>query len=84
MREVDNELELVEFWLRGEEMGLEAWGCGEGVKDVVGRGEEKKGWTDLAGFVLGDFMLGVFFAVFALAVGAAGFRYVDLETKTEG
>lgn len=32
----------------------------------------------LAGFVLGDFVLGVLFAVFAFAVGAAGFGYVHL------
>jgi len=34
-----------------------------------------------AGFVLGDFVLGVLLAVLALAVGAAGFRYVDLWKK---
>ena len=34
--------------------------------------------TYFAGFVLGDFVLGVFLAFFALAVGAAGFRDVDL------
>ena len=33
----------------------------------------------LAGFVLGDFVLGVFLAVFAFAVGAAGFGYIDLD-----
>ena len=33
----------------------------------------------LAGFVLCDFVLGVLFAIFALAVGAAGFGNVDLE-----
>lgn len=34
--------------------------------------------TYFAGFVLCDFVLGVFLAFFALAVGAAGFRDVDL------
>lgn len=32
-----------------------------------------------AGFVLGDFVLGVLSAVFAFAVGAAGFGDVDLD-----
>ena len=32
-----------------------------------------------AGLVLCDFVLGVFLAVFAFAVGAAGFGYVDLQ-----
>ena len=36
---------------------------------MVGGGGE----AYLAGFVLGDFVLGVFFAFFAFAVGAAGF-----------
>ena len=32
-----------------------------------------------AGLVLCDFVLGMFLAVFAFAVGAAGFGYVDLD-----
>ena len=35
--------------------------------------------TCLAGLVLGHFVLRVFFAIFALTVGAAGFWDVDLE-----
>ena len=38
----------------------------------------RRGETNLAGFILCDFVLGVFFAVFALAVGTAGFGNVDL------
>lgn len=38
----------------------------------------------LAGLVLCDFMLGVFLAVFALAVGAAGFGDVDLVMEKAG
>jgi len=43
-------------------------------------GGEKGGGGEryFAGFVLGDFMLGVLLAVFAFAVGAPGFGYVDL------
>lgn len=36
--------------------------------------------SNLAGFVLGDFVLCVFLAVFALAVCAAGLRNVDLRS----
>lgn len=32
----------------------------------------------LAGLILSDFMLGMFFAVFALAIGPTSFRNVDL------
>lgn len=41
-------------------------------------GGGRKWGTDLAGFVLCDFVLGVFLAVFAFAVGTAGFGDVDL------
>jgi hypothetical protein len=51
--------------------------CGE-EGDREGRNGRE---ANLAGFVLCDFMLGVFFAVFAFAVGAAGFRNVDLKWK---
>lgn len=37
--------------------------------------------THFAGFVLGDFVLSVFLAVFALAVGTTGFWDVDLEDR---
>ena len=43
------------------------WGSGGG------RGERGGIVTYLAGFVLGDFVLGVLSTLFALAVGAAGF-----------
>lgn len=51
-----------------------------------GRGQEGGSWKRrpvgggryFAGFVLSDFVLGVFLAVFAFAVGAPGFGYVDL------
>ena len=51
----------------------------------VGR-TEVGGWEGkwgryLAGFVLCDFVLRMFLAVFALAVGAAGFGYVDLDER---
>jgi hypothetical protein len=36
------------------------------------------GSSNLAGFVLGDFVLGVFLAVFALTICAAGLGNVDL------
>ena len=39
---------------------------------------EGKDRAYLARFVLCDFVLGVLLAVLAFAVGAAGFRYVDL------
>lgn len=42
---------------------------------------EEGGGTNLSGFVLCDFVLGVFLAVFALAVGAAGFGDVDLVAR---
>lgn len=45
---------------RGDGDGV--WGEGE-----VGRKFER-GWTDLAGFVLCDFVLGVFLAIFTLSV----------------
>jgi len=67
----------VEAW-RGEVLarvhGVE-WeaevGDGEGAAERWGR-------LYFAGFVLGDFVLGVLLAVFAFAVGAPGFGDVDL------
>lgn len=50
------------------------WGRGR-------QGRQNGRETNLAGFVLCDLMLGVFFAVFAFAVGAAGFWDVDLKRK---
>lgn len=44
-----------------------------------GRGGRREGGGYFAGFVLGDFVLGVLLAVFAFAVGAAGFGDVDLD-----
>ena len=38
--------------------------------------------TNLAGFVLSDFVLGVFFAVPAFAVGPTGFGNIDLRRRT--
>lgn len=49
------------------------WG-GEGGSGYRGGGG---GGGYLAGFVLGDFVLGVLFALFAFAVGAAGFGDLD-------
>ena len=37
--------------------------------------------THFAGFVLCDFVLGMLLAIFALAVGAAGFRNVHLRKE---
>lgn len=58
---------------------------GTGRRAIFGRyggGEEVQGGAShLAGFVLGDFVLGVFSAVFAAAVGAAGFGDVDLDCE---
>ena len=56
------------------------WREGGGAGGLVfeGRREEGGRGTDLAGFVLCDFVLCVLFAIFTLAVGAAGFGYVDL------
>lgn len=57
------------FWSRVEDESNEA-GSGER------RGQE--GRTHFAGFVLRDFVLCVLLAVFAFAVGPAGFGYIDL------
>lgn len=46
---------------------------------VRGGRREWSGWY-LAGFVLGDFVLRVLFALFAFAVGAAGFGDLDLRS----
>jgi hypothetical protein len=52
---------------------------GEGDRrGAVGREGRWGGGRYFAGFVLSDFVLGVFLAVFAFAVGAPGFGYVDL------
>jgi hypothetical protein len=47
------------------------------------KGQSLVGWGDpyLAGFVLGYFVVGVFFAVPALAVGTTGLGDVNLKTK---
>ena len=58
-------------------MGSGGCGRGNGVEGEVRRGEEAVMRACvrayLAGFVLCDFVLGVLLALFAFAVGAAGF-----------
>ena len=54
---------------------------GLAIEKGEGRGGGGEGGREeayFAGFILCDFVLGVFLAVFALAVGAAGFGDVDL------
>ena len=60
-------------------LGAGKWGDGR----VEGRGRGW-GWKYLAGFVLCDFVLGVLLALFAFAVGAAGFGDLDGDASVSG